>query len=258
MPIVAVQRTVLDQQWRYAQSIGTWEVSTNLRWSVARGTKISKEAICFPSSYGDLGKLLRSDRTTCHETPRKVGKLTERLAAFVFRRRRPLMWQLRAERRGRLDNWLRSGFTSVVGTASSEIGCPMNGNRPTEKSYPRPDLLIGAKQLARDDVSTEYAILDARPRTTYEAGHVPTARWSTKRREPRHSATVKMPRAGASESEPLESPRTRRWSSATTISARTPPVSVGAPVLARRRHAAAQLRLASMAQRRLSHPNPRA
>lgn len=49
--------------------------------------------------------------------------------------------------------------------------------RADEKSYPRPDLLIEAKQLAQDDVAREFVILDARSRTKYEAGHVPKARW---------------------------------------------------------------------------------
>jgi thiosulfate/3-mercaptopyruvate sulfurtransferase len=49
--------------------------------------------------------------------------------------------------------------------------------RADEKSYPCPDLLIEANQLAQNDVAREFVILDARPRTKYERRHVPNARW---------------------------------------------------------------------------------
>ena len=46
-----------------------------------------------------------------------------------------------------------------------------------EESYPQPDLLIEAAQLALPEIAKQYIVLDARSQQKYEQGHVPAARW---------------------------------------------------------------------------------
>jgi thiosulfate/3-mercaptopyruvate sulfurtransferase len=66
-------------------------------------------------------------------------------------------------------------LTAIVFLTALQAVC----ERPADAkaSYPRSDLLIEAKQLARPDIVRDFVILDARPRAKYERGHVPNARW---------------------------------------------------------------------------------
>jgi thiosulfate/3-mercaptopyruvate sulfurtransferase len=49
--------------------------------------------------------------------------------------------------------------------------------RADEGAYPRADLLVEASQLAQPRFAAGFVILDARPRTKYEQGHIPQAQW---------------------------------------------------------------------------------
>lgn len=43
--------------------------------------------------------------------------------------------------------------------------------------YPRADLLIEAAELAKPEVAKGFRIVDVRPRSNYDAGHIPDALW---------------------------------------------------------------------------------
>lgn len=43
--------------------------------------------------------------------------------------------------------------------------------------YPRPELLVEPAALAQPEAAKGFVILDAREKTKYQAGHVPSARW---------------------------------------------------------------------------------
>lgn len=44
-------------------------------------------------------------------------------------------------------------------------------------TYPRPDLLLEATDLAKPEIAHRFILLDARPRKAYEASRIPAARW---------------------------------------------------------------------------------
>jgi thiosulfate/3-mercaptopyruvate sulfurtransferase len=45
------------------------------------------------------------------------------------------------------------------------------------KNYPRADLLLEPSELMKPEVAKEFRILDARPKSDYETGHLPNAVW---------------------------------------------------------------------------------
>ncbi len=64
----------------------------------------------------------------------------------------------------------RFATLAAAGLLASACGSPA-------ADYPRPNLLVEPAALATPETLKGFVVLDARPKTKYDAGHLPSARW---------------------------------------------------------------------------------
>jgi thiosulfate/3-mercaptopyruvate sulfurtransferase len=69
---------------------------------------------------------------------------------------------------------MRSFVLSAVGFLMVALG-HRTSILADERAYPRPDLLVEARQLTDPRFAAGFVILDARPRAQYDEGHIPNA-----------------------------------------------------------------------------------